>query len=96
MTATSTEIRDIDVAIHGDFKLSYDFAHDFTKIIATRLNPESSLLTWYDRTRNTCGPAEVCKTSPKADLVELERYGLSHGGRVKVKVNDGDYVFIYS
>ena len=96
MTATSTVIRDIDVGIRGDFKIDYDIAHDFSKVIAKRFNPESSLLAWHDKRKNACGPGEVCKTSSVVDLVELERYGISHGGKLKISVDDGNYMFIYN
>lgn len=96
MAGTVTEIREIDVAITGDFTLNYDIAHDLSKLIASRINPEGSLIAWHDKRKNTCGPGEVCKTTPVVDVVELERYGKSHGGNVKITMDDGHYMFIYS
>jgi hypothetical protein len=91
-------LKEIGVTITGDVEVNYDIVHDFSKALAKSLNPDTSLITWCDKKTNNCGPAEVCKTidSDHVDAVELERYGLSHGGAVKIDVNNGDYVFIYN
>lgn len=95
MTAT---LKEIDISVSGDINLDYDVIHDFSKTIAKKFNADTSLITWCDKRTKRCGPAEVCKplTSEHVDIVELERYGLSHGGSLKIDVNRGDYVFIYN
>ena len=94
----TTTLKELNITINGGINVDYDIVHDLSKTLAQRLNPDTSLITWCDKKTNNCGPAEVCKTvdSEHVDKIELERYGLSHGGTLKIDVNNGDFVFIYN
>ena len=90
------KLMEIDISLKGDCKVDYNTLQEVTKVIAQKFNHEALLLSWYDRQNKQCSPSDVCRLSPKADMLELERYGISHGGHVKIDINDGDYVFIYN
>jgi hypothetical protein len=89
-------LMEIDISLTGDYKIDYNTVQEVTRVIAQKFNYDAFLLSWYDRGKRECWPPDVCRLSPKADLLEIELYGISHGGHVKIDVNDGDYVFIYN
>jgi hypothetical protein len=50
------------------------------------------LVSWWDEVRQTGGPEEACKGEvPKC----VTDYATSHGGEIRVSVNNGKYEFFY-
>jgi len=58
-------------------------------------DPESvMLISWCDRRRQVHSPQ--CLKCTLHDRPAWEVYGATHGGRVRVSVDDDEYVFIFS
>lgn len=86
-------MKDISIAITGA-DLDFDLARDMSRVIAQRDNGETDCLAWFDGPRNSHSPASVqceIKGSPGWEV-----YGENHGGRLKIIINQGEYVFIHS
>lgn len=91
-------IKKISLQILGSFVSDLDTLIDVTRIIAKQRNPHTSLLSWYDRKSDRCSPSDTCSNSCSAieDEPGWEKYARNHGGAIKIDVNNGDFVFIYS
>lgn len=91
-------IKKISLSIAGGFVSDFDTLRDVTKIIAKQRNPNTSLLSWYDKKKDKCSPTNTYSGSctVKKGEPEWEKYARNHGGSLKIEVNNGDYIFIYS
>jgi len=72
----------------------FDTARKITGALAKSLNPETSLLAWFDKKQNKRSPSEVLCDAE--GVPGWEEYGRHHGGQKKVIIGNGDYIFIYT
>ncbi len=86
-------MKEISITISG-YRLDYAAARDITQVIAERDNPDTMLMAWFDSKLNRQSPP-VVECSPEG-LPGWEAYGKNHGGRLRISINDGEYVFIYT
>ena len=86
-------MQDVKVTISGlDF--DFEYAQGIARSIAAKKNPETDLMAWYDKKQERHSPSIVeCN---KAGIPGWEEYGRHHGGTLKVEINKGEYVFIYT
>lgn len=77
-------------------KESADFekARAQARLVAEKVNPEAEIISWHNRDAQTQSPC--CLGCEFDDAPAWEVYGRNHGGRLKIVVNDGQYVFIVS
>jgi hypothetical protein len=78
----------------NDFRLNFDYARRISWAVAKSYNPHTSLKAWFDREQGCYSPART--ESGTDGLPDWEEYGLNQGGRKKVVVGDGEYIFIYT
>ncbi len=71
----------------------FSAARDRASRIAEKNNPETLLVAWYDKRDNRHSPSITCEGG---DRPGWEEYGANHGGKQKITVNGGDYIFIYT
>ena len=84
-------MRAIGVNVTG-LELDFEAAQALAETAARRHADSVMLLAWFDRRRKKVSPdVPECQQKP-GWLV----YGESHGGDIKVDVNQGDYIFIFS
>lgn len=84
---------DIQIAITGAV-LDFDAARAMAEALARQGNPETMLVAWFDRKKDTHSPCCVkCQIGEKPGW---EVYGENHQGRLKIIINEREYVFIYS
>lgn len=77
-----------------DPALDFDSALETARDLAEKDNEETMLISWFDRQRNKHSPAAVfCEINGKPGW---EVYGENHQGRIKIILNDRQYVFIFS
>ena len=86
-------MKDISVNISGDIP-SQEQAQKIGQLIAERDNPETIVISRFNRLANACSPC--CLKGKMGHKSGWEVYGENHGGRLKISINDGDYVFIFS
>lgn len=84
---------EVRVAIRG---VDLDFAtvRRLAQALAEAGNPEAELIAWRDARQGTHSPS--CVKCQIGDRAGWEVYGANHGGRLRVEINDGAYVLIYS
>ncbi len=86
-------MKDILIAITGAV-LDFDLARNMARIIAQQENGETDCLAWSDARQGRQSPGSVqCEIKGRPGW---EVYGESHGGRLKISFNAGEYVFIHS
>jgi len=73
--------------------LDFHMARDGALWIAKKHNPETFLVAWYDKRDDRHSPSITCEGGNRPGW---EEYGANHGGKQKISVNRGDYVFIYT
>ncbi len=77
-----------------NMELDYDSAQKISRILAEKDNEPVMLISWFDKKRKKHSPAAVhCEINGREGW---EVYGENHQGRIKITINDRDYVFIYS
>jgi len=82
---------EIKIEVTGH-KLDQEAAQQMALILARRDNPETMVIARCNRPLNSCSPCAL--KGNLGDRPGWEVYGESHGGRLKITVNNGDYVFI--
>ena len=86
-------MKDILIAITG-VNPDFEMAKSMARIIAMQENAETDCLAWSDVRQGRQSPAAAqCEIKGRPGW---EVYGESHGGRLKISFNDGEYVFIHS
>lgn len=86
-------MKEISITISG-FNVDFDCAQAIAKAIAARENPDTDAMAWFDKKHNKHSPSIVeCNTK---GVPGWEEYGRHHGGRWKIIINKGDYVFVYT
>ena len=86
-------MQEIQVTI-SDKTINQKMAQQIGQILAERVNPETIVVARYNRQTNACSPCSL-----KGDIGSKpgwEVYGENHGGRLKISVNDGEFIFIFS
>jgi hypothetical protein len=74
--------------------LVYDTALEIARILAEKDNDLAMLISWYDKKEGKHSPAAVhCEINGAPGW---EVYGENHEGRIKIIINEREYVFIYS
>jgi hypothetical protein len=81
-----------NLSITGEY-IDFDSARDAALALVSVEIAEPMLISWCDRERNihspSCLKCEI-KGKPGWDV-----YGLNHGGRFRVNINNEQYIFIY-
>jgi len=86
-------MKDILIAITG-VGLDFEMAQSMARIIAQQENGETDCLAWFDARQGRQSPGGVqCEIKGRPGW---EVYGESHGGRLRISFNDGEYVLIHS
>ena len=85
-------MREIALSVRGA-ALDFEAARRLADLMASGAGKEPMLLAWFDRRRGLESPqaAECTKDKPG-----WFAYAVSHGGNVKVDINQGEYVFVYA
>jgi hypothetical protein len=92
MTAIS-DLRKVAVRIDGE-ETDFLLARQIGELIARRGNEDTTLVAWNDNLRNVHSPQ--CLHCEIKGEPGWEVYGRNHGGRLRITVNDGAMVLIYS
>ena len=72
-------------------ELDFDIAKEGALGVARKNNPETFLVAWYDKRDDRHSPSVTCEGG---DRPGWEEYAVNHGGKQKITINRGDYVFI--
>ncbi len=86
-------MKEIQITISGR-DVSQAEAQKFGQILAESDNPDTVVISRYNRQANACSPCTL--KGNLGDKPGWEVYGENHGGRLKIVVNDGEYVFIFT
>lgn len=81
MAEGSKTMKEISLSMDGE-ELDFITMSNISYDIAKKFNQDTSLLQWHDKKRNLCKSVSGCGKDLK--------------GHVKVKINNGEYVFTYS
>ena len=84
-------MKNIEITISGE-PIDQKQAQMMAQIVAEGENPESFVISRFSKPDNACSPC--CLKSDLGGKPGWEVYGENHGGRIKISVNNGDYVFI--
>ncbi len=93
MQPVHLQMQHINLTIPGDV-ITWDEARDKAYELACQDDEDPMLMAWFDQTTGKFSPS-CCK----CDIVDgpaWEIYGKNHGGRLRISVNDGLYLFIYT
>ncbi len=82
------------IAIHeAGESMDYYRARSLADQAAREVDPDSMLLSWFDKKSGKYSPDVVCCGTEKPTWLV---YAESRGGNITVNVNDLDYVFVYT
>ncbi|MCB2181384.1 MAG: AF1514 family protein [Desulfobulbaceae bacterium] len=83
----------VEIKVNGCI-LNYELARKMALAIASENEEDPMLISWNDRVRDKHSPS--CMKCEIKGAPGWEVYGRNHGGRLRISVNDDEYVFIYS
>lgn len=86
-------MKKIEIQTNG-FEPDFEQARNFARIVAEDREDDVMLISWNDRKRDVHSPS--CLQCEIRDTPGWEVYGINHGGRLRISINDDDYVFIFS
>jgi len=86
-------MKKISVTISG-CTISDQQAQEIGQLLAGGSNPDTYVVSRYNRLTNASSPC--CLKGKIGEKPGWEVYGENHGGQIKIDVNDGDYIFIFS
>ena len=86
-------MKEIKIDISG-CEINQKQAQNIAQLVAERDNPETMAVSRFNRPANACSPC--CLKEKMGSKPGWEIYGENHGGRLKIIVNDGEFVFIFS
>ena len=94
----SPEQSDVEtVALHPDKKMStYQEAMALGKDVAANRFEDYMLMSWYDRDRDFESPPNTTECAGSCKKDGYIHYGLNHGAKLKVDVEDGRFVFFFA
>ncbi|MDH3347973.1 MAG: AF1514 family protein [Desulfobulbaceae bacterium] len=84
-------MKEINLTISG-LELDFDTARAMATTLAEQDDQETMLVAWYDESTNNHSPC--CVKCQIGDTPGWEVYGRNHGGRLRIDINDGAYIFI--
>ena len=83
----------VSIAISG-YTVDFEQAKQMAELLALRDNEYATLVSWNDREKNIHSPQ--CLHCEIKGAPGWEVYGRNHEGRLRISINDEDFVFIYS
>ena len=86
-------MREVDFSLEG-YELDWNLAADIATLIARRENPDTMMIARCNRLTNSCSPCSL--SGDLGGRPGWEVYGETHGGRLKITVNQGVFVFIFT
>ena len=94
----SPELSDVEiVTLHPDEKVSnYQEGMALAKEVATNRFEDYMLMSWYDRDRDFESPPNTTECAGNCKKDGYIHYGLNHGAKLKVDVEDGRFVFFFA
>ena len=94
----SPELSDVEiVTLHPDEKVSnYQEAMSLAKDVAIKRFEDYMLMSWYDRDRDFESPPNTTECAGNCKKDGYIHYGLNHGAKLKVDVEDGRFVFFFA
>lgn len=72
----------------------FDTIRKMTDVLALVENEYTTLVAWNDRERDIHSPR--CLKCEFKDAPGWEMYGRNHGGRLRISINNDQFVLIYS
>jgi len=94
----SQEQSDVEVvALHPDKNVSnYQEAMALAKAVAVNRFEEYMLMSWYDKDRDFESPPNTTECAEDCKKDGYIHYGLNHGAKLKVDIEDGRFVFFFA
>ena len=94
----SPEHSDVEVVtLSPDKKVStYQEAMALAKDVAVNRFEDYMLMSWYDRDRDFESPPNTTECAGNCKKDGYIHYGLNHGAKLKVDVEDGRFVFFFA
>ncbi len=94
----SPEQSDVEiVTLHPDEKVSdYQEAMVLAKGVAIKRFEDYMLMSWYDKDRDFESPPNTTECAGNCKKDGYIHYGLNHGAKLKVDVEDGRFVFFFA
>lgn len=86
-------MKNIELSIVG-MEIDFELVRAVAEILALKGNEYATLVSWNDREKNIHSP-QCLKCEIKGDP-GWEVYGRNHEGRLRISINDDQYVLIYS
>jgi hypothetical protein len=92
------EKSDVEIVIlHPDEKVAdYQEAMALAKDVAIKRFEDYMLMSWYDRDRDFESPPNTTECAGNCKKDGYIHYGLNHGAKLKVDVEDGRFVFFFA
>lgn len=85
------------VSLHPEKRVEdYRQAMAMARELAQQRFEEYMLISWYDRDRDFEAPPNTTECPGCTQKEGYIHYGLSHGARLKVDVEDGRFVFFFT
>ena len=86
-------MKEIKINISGE-PVRQAQAQKIGQVIAESENPDTIVISRYNKITNACSPCSL--KGNLGDRPGWEVYGENHGGRLKITINAGEYVFIFT
>jgi len=83
----------VQITLEG-MEIDFDTVRKMADILASRDNEFATLVSWNDREKNVHSP-QCLQCEIKGDP-GWEVYGRNHDGRLRISINDDQFVLIYS
>ena len=84
------------VTLQPENRVTYQEAVTFAKNQAEQRFEEYMLISWYDRDRDFESPPNSTECAEGCQKDGYIHYGLSHGAKLKVDIEDGRFVFFFA
>ena len=84
------------VSIRPENKVTYQEALALANDQAEQRFEEYMLISWYDRDRDFESPPNTTECDKVCEKNGYIYYGLSHGAKLRVDIEDGRFVFFYT
>jgi len=86
-------MQEITIQVNG-IEPDFEQAKNIATAVAEKKEDDVMLISWNDQKRDIHSPS--CLKCEIKETPGWEVYGINHGGRLRVSINDDDYVFIFS
>jgi hypothetical protein len=85
------------VSLHPENRISdYLQAMELAKVEALKRFDDYMLISWYDRDRDFESPPNTTECAEVCEKNGYIHYGLNHGAKLKVDIEDGRFVFFFT